>query len=522
MGLIRDRLDILDGREGNRNELAILLTAVVTQVEYISRILEEVTQYHRVSSSTECSRLFTGQYQSVLPVSAFYLIPSDGSTCSRDIRYLKVRSPHTSRSLTRNVVDRHLRQEVTLSHVIARTVTTDRSAVSSYTIPRRCTIERRATTSSSLLETDEQVVTCVLERLAERYYHLVVHDREVTGNHDLRQAVPVNQCTEGSVLRRSHIYLKLGSTPVRSSLTCIEGQRGDRIPEDCLQLISRNDELTGGCTIVHIRSVNRNVVVGLRTIVHYDRVEIGRLEGDDCAICALTIQLTAICLHASVVGSLSGQTGQVSYRLGNVQHERVRHIAVETVLNLPCLCLTCVPSKGSDRTVARSELSLESGRSRTSNRRCERLDCTPITCAVLTTVRTYVYIIGMRCQEIREDVRSIGYINQVREGIGVECSDCIQSDLPCALTFLACTPRQFSRVCIDIRSSQVDRFETGQLFDADVIYSSRSLSATGTIVSPKKNHFVKTSLNSQVKRFRGPRRRQIQLDTIMQGSPTCR
>ena len=410
-----------------------------------------------------------------------------------------------------------------MSHVVTRTVTTDRSAVSSYTIPRRCTIERRATTCSSLLEADEQVVTRVMERLAKRYYHLVVHDREVTGNHDLRQAVPVNQCTDGSVLRRSHIYLKLGSTPVGSSLTCVEGQRGDRIPHDLLQTLCRNDELACCSTIIHIHSVNRNVVVGLRTIVHYDRVEIGRLEGDDCTIGALTIQVTAICFHASVVGSLSGQTGQVSYRLGNVEYERVCHIAIETVLNLPCLCLTCIPNQGSDRTVTRRELSLKSGRSRTSDRRLEGLHYTPTTCAVLTTVRTNVYIIHMRCQEIREDVRSIVYIDQVRKGIRIECSNCIQSDLPCALTFLACTPRQFSRVCIDIRSSQVDRFETGQLLDADVIYSSGRIIGRTIIISPDKNYFVQTCLNSDIIAIEGlPSIILVQTLTTIQCDPTSR
>ena len=421
--------------------------------------------------------------------------------------------------MTRNVVDRHLRQEVTLGHVVARTVTADRSALRGLTIPAAAYVR----TCNGLLEADEQVVARVLERLAERYYHLVVNNRQVAGNHHLREVVPIVERCQGSILGRGHVNLELSCTPVCISGSGVEGQLGDRIPEDLLQTLCRNDELAGSITLIYVGTIDRYVAVGIGTIVYNDRVDIGRQEGDHSTICALSIQLTAICLHASVVGSLSGQTGQVSYRLGNVQHERVRHIAIETVLNLPCLCLTSIPGKLSHRTITRSQLSCETCRSRTSDRRTEGLHYTPVAFAILTTVRTYVYIIGMRCQEIREDVRSIVYIDQVRKSIRIECSDCIQSDLPCALTFLTCTPRQFSRVCIDIRSSQVDRFETGQLPDAEVINCSGRIIGRIIIISPDKNYIVQTGLNSDIIAIEGlPCILLVQTLTTIQCNPTSR
>ena len=94
----------------------------------------------------------------------------------------KKNTVHTSRSLARNISDLNLRQEVTLRHVVTRTVTTDRSTTRVLSIPGG----GLPCACNGLLEADEQVVARVLERLAERYNHLVVLDRQVTCNHHLR------------------------------------------------------------------------------------------------------------------------------------------------------------------------------------------------------------------------------------------------------------------------------------------------------------------------------------------------
>ena len=357
------------------------------------------------------------------------------------------------------------------------------------------------------LYTDHEVTSLILVRIAEGNNHLAVHQREGCFVHDFRHRSPILLSSEGSVLNLQYVSLEGSTLPRRSrsrSKRTEEGQRSNRIPFERLELSSRNDELATLRSVIYIVTLYRYIRVSRSTIVNEELVCVGRFEGDDCAIEALTIQLTAVCFNASVVGSLSGQTGQVDRRLGNYDCSRVREVCIERVLNLPCLCFTCIPVQRSDRTITRGQDSSQTGRSRTSDGRQEGLNRTPITCSIFTTVSTYVSIVTCGRVEIREDIRSIRYVDQVREGIRIECRNRIQSDLPCVLTFLTCTPGQFSRVCKDIGSVQVGRFQTGQLLDGDVIHSSRSLRATRIIVSPEKNHFVETCLNSQVKRLRSP------------------
>ena len=288
-----------------------------------------------------------------LPSSLTFLTRSpveDGGRRS-DIRNSDVLHYEAGRHFTINMVNLHLRVEVTLHSRIGTILIHRVTGYTRLTIPRARSIR----TCYSLLEANQEVTALVLERFIQGNFHLLVCKFEMLRVHYFMHVRPCNHCRKNRVIRFSYVYIKLSTFPSCRSRAGEECQFGDRIPLDSSNLFLRNDELAISSHICVV-SVERNIATGSCTIVDDDSVH--RCEGDH--IRPLTLfRLTTDCFYASVIGRIRDETGEAESRLGYIRCDSVCKLRIHTILYLPSGSSTGCPFEGSDSPITLRQNSLQ-------------------------------------------------------------------------------------------------------------------------------------------------------------------
>ena len=181
----------------------IFSTTISTNLYTIGGLRVKICQSERILINSYQVALIANDANLPL-VSLSFLCPAQfytmciWSTCC-EIRWLRA-----SGGLTWSIIKRSLWQEVLLAEVV--TIAAQRSTISSNTIPICMSI----TTTSGLVETNQEVTSHILVRSVQCNNHHVVFDFKVSCIHHLFEGCPfVKRVTiEGGVVHFTHVNLK--------------------------------------------------------------------------------------------------------------------------------------------------------------------------------------------------------------------------------------------------------------------------------------------------------------------------